>query len=186
MNEIIFYIITGLLAFAFFSLIIGVYNKFILLKNNIEKSFSNIDILLKQRTDEIPNLIKVVKESKTYEAETLETLTRLRTGFINASSTDEKVTIANALDKNIKSVIAVVENYPELKANNNFVLLQERISHIEESIADRRELYNDSVTLYNIALQEFPNLIFAKLFLFSKKTLLQITEQEKQYHGINF
>lgn len=186
MNDIIFYIIIAVLIIAFISLIIGIYNKLILLKNNVDKSFANIDVLLKQRADEIPNLIQVVKESKSYESETLLKLTQLRTDFMQATTIDDKVNISNNLEKTLKSIMAISENYPDLKANNNFRMLQSRVSGIEDMIADRRELYNDSVNLYNIGIQEFPNLMLAKSFLYVKKPLLNITDQEKHYDGVKF
>jgi len=118
MNEqILFYFIIGVVILLIIGFVISVFNKIIFLKNNIEKSFTNIDLVLKQRADEIPNLIAVVKESKNYEAKTLEQLTKLRAKYYNAASADEKVNITNQLDKSLKSA----ENYPILRANNNFM-----------------------------------------------------------------
>lgn len=187
MNEqLLFYFIIGVVILLIIGFIISIFNKIIFLKNNVEKSFANIDVVLKQRADEIPNLIAVVKESKDYEAKTLEQLTKLRAQYYNASSTDEKVNITNQLDKSLKSVMLVAENYPILRANNNFMAFQQRITQLEDIIADRREFFNDSVNLYNIGIQEFPNLIMAKLFSFKQKQMLQVTDNEKKYDGVKF
>lgn len=186
MNELLFYIIIAVVIILIIGFVIGIFNKIIFLKNNVEKSFSNIDVVLKQRTDEIPNLVAVVKEAKNYEAATLEKLTKLRSQYTDALSTDEKVNITNQIEKTLKPMMLVIENYPNLRANGNFMALQSRITEIENIIADRREFYNDSVNLYNIGIQEFPNLIMAKLFSFKEKPMLQITDQEKKYNGIKF
>jgi len=157
-----------------------------MLSNNVDKSFGNIDILLKQRADEIPNIIKVVKESMKFEESMLTKLTELRTQFLSASSTEEKVELSNQMQNQLKSIFAVAENYPDFKTSQNFLLLQNRVSQIEDAIADRREFFNESVTMYNIGIAEFPDLILAKLLMYKKKQLLQISEQEKKYDGINF
>ncbi|OQP58580.1 LemA family protein [Niastella populi] len=186
MNAIISYTIIGLLVIGLLSVIISAYNKLIMLKNNVSKAFFNIDVLLKQRADEIPNLIKVVKESMHYEETTLAALTRLRTDFLNSHRNEDRLKLSNEMDKMVKSIFAVSENYPDLKANNNFVLLQQRVSGIEDAIADRREFYNESINMYNIGIAEFPPLILAKLLGYQEKQLLQISEDEKKYDGIKF
>lgn len=186
MNVIISYVIIGLLVIGLLSVIISAYNTLIMLKNNVNKSFFNIDILLKQRADEIPNLIKVVKESMHYEETTLTKLTQLRTDFLKSSNNEDRLKLSNEMDKMVKSIFAVSENYPDLKANHNFVLLQQRVSGIEDAIADRREYYNESVNMYNIGIAEFPPLILAKLLGYKEKQLLQISENEKKYDGIKF
>lgn len=186
MNAIISYAIIGLLAIALLSVIISAYNTLIMLKNNVNKSFFNIDVLLKQRADEIPNLIKVVKESMRYEESMLTKLTQLRTDFLNSPNSEDKLKLSNEMDKMVKSIFAVSENYPDLKANNNFVLLQQRVSGIEDAIADRREFYNESINMYNIGIAEFPPLILSKLLGYKEKQLLHISENEKKYDGIQF
>lgn len=184
MSAIISYAIVGLLVIGLLSVIISTYNTLIMLKNNVNKSFFNIDVLLKQRADEIPDLVKVVKKSMLYEEATLTKLTQLRTEFLNSSSNEDRLTLSHEMGKMVKSIFAVSENYPELKANNNFVLLQQRVSGIEDAIADRREFYNESVNMYNIGIAEFPPLILAKLLGYQEKQLLIISEDEKKYDGI--
>ncbi|WP_300673246.1 LemA family protein [Soonwooa sp.] len=185
-EEILFYIIIAVVIILIIAFIIGIFNKIIFLKNNVDKSFANIDVVLKQRTDEVPNLVAVVKEAKNYEATTLEKLTTLRSQYQNTASTEDKVKLTNQFEKTLKSILIIAENYPTLTANNNFMALQQRLTELENIIADRREYYNDSVNLYNIGIQEFPNLIMAKVFSFKKKTMLEVTEQEKKYDGIKF
>ena len=186
MIQIFAYVILALVVLGLLNVIVSTYNRLIMLSYNVDKSFGNIDILLKQRADEIPNIIKVVKESMKFEESMLTKLTELRTQFLSASSTEEKVELSNQMQNQLKSIFAVAENYPDIKTSQNFLLLQNRVSQIEDAIADRREFFNESVTMYNIGIAEFPDLILAKLLMYKKKQLLQISEQEKKYDGINF
>ncbi len=186
MYSIISYSILALLAFGLISVAISAYNRLVMIKHNVDKAFANIDVLLKQRADEIPNLIKVVKESMSYEESVLTKLTDLRTSYLNSTNNEEKIGITNEINKLVKSIFAVSENYPELIANNNFVLLQQRVSGIEDAIADRREFYNESVNMYNIGIHVFPDLILAKILFYKEKILLIITVEEKKYDGIKF
>jgi LemA protein len=186
MIQIFAYVILALVVLGLLNVIVSTYNRLIMLSNNVDKSFGNIDILLKQRADEIPNIIKVVKESMKFEESMLTKLTELRTQFLSASSTEEKVELSNQMQNQLKSIFAVAENYPDIKTSQNFLLLQNRVSQIEDAIADRREFFNESVTMYNIGIAEFPDLVLAKLLMYKKKQLLQISEQEKKYDGINF
>jgi LemA protein len=168
------------------SSIINIYNKLIMLNKNIEKSFANIDVLLKQRADEIPNLITIVKQSMSYESEILDRLTHLRTQYLGSSNIDEKVTIHNKMSAALKTLFAVSENYPDLKANASLLELQQRVSQLEDHIADRREFYNESVNMYNIGILEFPNILFSKLMRYKEKSMLEVTTNEKEYHGVQF
>lgn len=186
MNPILTIGIIILIIVGLFSVIISTYNKIVMLKFNVEKAFANIDVLLKQRADEIPNLIKVVKEYMNYEENVLEKLTQLRTKFLNATDTNEKIELSNEMDKSMKTIFAVSENYPDLKASQNFSSLQTRVSDLENAVADRREFFNESVNMYNIGITEFPNVILAKILGYKEKLLLQISEQEKKYNGIQF
>jgi LemA protein len=186
MNTIISYSILGLLAFGLISVAVSAYNRLVMIKYNVDKAFANINVLLKQRADEIPNLIKVVKESMNYEESVLTKLTALRTLYLNSTNNEEKIGASNEINKLVKSIFAVSENYPELKANNNFVMLQQRVSGIEDAIADRREFYNENVNMYNIGIHEFPDLILDKILIYKEKTLLKVTEEEKKYDGIQF
>lgn len=186
MNPLISYTIIAVLIIGIIGITISIYNRLVMLKFNVEKAFANIDVLLQQRAEEIPNLIKVVKESMQYEESVLTKLTSLRTQFLNSTQSDEKINVSNEISNVVKSIFAVTENYPELKANQNFLSLQTRASEIEDSISDRREFFNESVNMYNIGIHEFPNLILAKLMAYKDKSLLIITANEKEYDGINF
>ncbi|WP_461533167.1 LemA family protein [Sinomicrobium sp.] len=186
MNTIIGYIVIFLIAAGLISTVISLYNRLIMLKFNVDKAYANIDLLLKQRTDEIPDLIKVVKESVNYESSQLEKLTKLRTAFINSTDQDERVKLSNTMAPMVHSLVAVAENYPDLKANTGFNVLQQRVSDIEDAITDRRELFNESVNMYNIGIHEFPNVLLARILGYKDKTLLRVSEQEKQYDGIRF
>jgi len=186
MNPIISIVIIVLLVVGLISVIISAYNKLVMLRFNVDKAFANIDVLLKQRADEIPNLIKVVKEYQGYEAGTLEKLTELRTRFLSATNTNDKVELSNQMDKAMRSVFAVSENYPTLQAAQSFTELQNRVSGLENAIADRREFFNESINMYNIGITEFPAVLLSKLLGYKEKALLQISEQEKEYHGVQF
>jgi len=168
------------------SIIIRIYNRLIMLKFNVDKSFSNIDILLKQRSDEIPNLITIVKEYVKHEKETLNELTELRTKYLASNNQNEKVKINNQLAESIGKIMVVAENYPDLKANASFITLQERVSQLEDNISDRREFFNESVNMYNIGINEFPNILISKPLGYQNKSLLEITDQEMAYDGVTF
>ncbi len=186
MNRTVAIILLGLLGVAIISFLINLYNKLVMLKFNVEKAYGNIDVVLKQRADEIPNLVSVAKHFMNYEKEILTRLTELRASYTNASDSEKKTALANETSKALSSFFAVSENYPELKSNTNFLELQSRISGLENKIADRREFFNDSVNLYNIGIHEFPNVIFAKMFGYREKSLLEVPDPEKQYHGVQF
>lgn len=186
MNQTVAIILLALLAVAVISFLINLYNKLVLLKFNVEKAYSNIDVVLKQRADEIPNLVNVAKHFMNYENDILTKLTELRTVYTSTTDANKKTELANETSKALSSFFAVSENYPELRSNNNFLELQKRVSELENKISDRREFFNDSVNLYNIGIHEFPNVILAKMLGYTDKTLLEVTEQEKQYHGVQF
>ncbi|CAK7012664.1 MAG: Protein LemA [Parabacteroides sp.] len=186
MGIIIASVILGLIVIGIVSGGIAVYNQLIMLKYNVDKSFANIDVILKQRVDEIPNLIAVVKETRGYEESLLKQLTELRTAFLSSRSSDEKVQLANEAGKLLHSFFAVSENYPELKAVESFHTLQLRVSELENMLSDRRELYNESVNMYNIGIHEMPALLFARPMGYTDKPLLHISEEEKKYDGIRF
>lgn len=169
-----------------FSYFIGIYNKLVMLKNNIEKAFMNIDVILMQRAEEVPELVKVASKYMEHEKSMLTSLTKLRTDFLNATTVDEKIENANAFSQLTKSLFAVSENYPELLSNNNFVELQKRVSQMEDKIADRREFFNDSVNLYNIGIEEFPNSVLAAVLGYKKKNLFIVSPEQKVYNGIQF
>ena len=155
-----------------------------MLKNNVEKAFMNIDVILMQRADEIPDLVKVASKFMEHETSLLTNLTKLRTDFLNAKTIDQKIENAAEFSKSMKTLFAVSENYPALSSNTNFLELQRRVSQLEDKIADRREFFNDSITLYNIGIQEFPNLILAGLLGYKQRNLFVVSNEDKEYNGI--
>ena len=166
--------------------IVTIYNGLIKLKNNIKKSWANIDVLLKQRSDELPKLIATVKGYMKHEKEVLENLTKARTNFLNANTVAETAAADNMISGALKSLFAVAENYPNLKANENFMQLQNRISGIENEIADRREFYNDSVNQYNIRIQSIPDVIVARMMGYTDEEMFEVAETDKQDVEIKF
>ena len=159
---------------------ITVYNSLVRLRNNIDKAWANIDVLLKQRHDELPKLIETCKGYMQYEQNTFQLIVEARTFFMKAASVGEKAQSDNLVSGALKTLFAVAEKYPELKANNNFMQLQHRISELEEKIADRREFYNDSVNTYNIRIQQLPDVFIAGLMSLQRKELFQVAEEDRR------
>ncbi len=164
----------------------SIYNGLIVLSKNIDKAWANIDVLLKQRHDEIPKLIKVCEGYMKYERQTLERITAARTACLNAKNVGELAQTEGELAKSLKTLFAVAENYPDLKANQNFVQLQQRVSYLENQLADRREFYNDSVNNYNIRINQIPDLFVAQMLRLSPKELFKISEEENKDVDIKF
>src|ERR1700737_3607138 len=149
-----------IISLAFWFAIVGVgiyavmiFNSLISLKNDVAKAWANIDILLKQRHDELPRLVEVCKGYMNYERDTLEKVTQARSQYQQAVSVDQKAQADQSTTSALRSLFAVAENYPQLKANENFIRLQNRITELENEIADRREYYNDSVNTFNTRIQ---------------------------------
>jgi LemA protein len=160
--------------------LITIYNSLVRLRNDIEKAWANIDVLLKQRHDELPKLIETCKGYMQYEQKTLQAVTAARTAFMNANTVAEKAQADNFMTGALKSLFAVAENYPELKANNNFMQLQSRISELEEKIADRREFFNDDVNTYNIRIQQLPDVFIAGMMGLQHKDMFKVTEEDRR------
>ena len=159
---------------------IAIYNSLVRLRNDIDKAWANIDVLLKQRHDELPKLIETCKGYMQYEQKTLQMITEARTAFMKAGTVAEKAQADNFMTGALKSLFAVAENYPELKANNNFMQLQNRISELEEKIADRREFFNDDVNTYNIRIQQLPDVFIAGMMGLQRKDLFKVTEEDRR------
>lgn len=154
------------------------------LKNNIDKSLANIDVLLKQRFDEIPQLVKICKGYIGYESNVLKELTELRKRFEETRETISKEGLNHDLTTKIAGLSATAENYPELKASPQFLNLQTRVSDLEMEITDRREFYNDSVNSFNIRIESFPDMFVAKILGYEKQKLLKIEEGEREIPNI--
>jgi LemA protein len=162
------------------SYVVAIFNGLIQLKNNIKKSWANIDVLLKQRYDELPNLIETVKGYMKHEKTVLTEITIARTAIMTATTKSDKAGINDRLSKNLKTLFAVAENYPKLQASENFLKLQERISALENEIADRREFYNDGINNYNIRIQSIPDTIIARMLKYTEEEMFKATDEEKK------
>lgn len=163
-----------------FVYLITIYNSLVRLRNDNDKAWANIDVLLKQRHDELPKLIETCKGYMQYEQKTFLAITEARTAFMKASSVPEKAQADNLLSGALKSLFAVAENYPELKANNNFMQLQGRISELEEKIADRREFFNDDVNTFNIRIQQLPDVFIARMLSLQRRDLFKVTDEDRR------
>lgn len=165
---------------------VAVYNGLIVVWRNIDKSWANIDVLLKQRHDEIPKLIKICEGYMKYERETLEKITAARTACLQAKTVGESSQAEGTLAASLKTLFAVAENYPDLKSNQNFMQLQQRVSYLESQIADRREFYNDSVNNYNIRINQIPDMFVARMLSMQQRELFKVIEEEKKDSEIKF
>jgi LemA protein len=157
-----------------------VYNGLVRQQNEIGRAWANIDVLLKQRHDEIPNVVACVKGYMDHERQTLEAVTQARTASINASSISQKAQADMLLTGALRSLFVVAEQYPQLKADQNFLALQKRISELEERIADRREFFNDDVTTYNTHIAQLPDVLMARVTKLSPREMFRVNEQERQ------
>jgi LemA protein len=153
---------------------VAIYNGLVALKNNINRNWSNIDVLLKQRYDEIPKLVEVCKGYMKHERETLEAVIKARSNIGNATSEKQTLDAQTEVSNALLSLFAVSEKYPNLKADQAFLRLQSRISELEDQIADRREFFNESVNLYNIRIEQIPDAFVANTMHYTKRTLWKI------------
>jgi LemA protein len=160
--------------------VVGVYNMLVRLINNIDKAWSNIDVILKQRHDELPKLVEVCNSYMIHERETLESVTKARTAYSTGLNIDDKAQAENQIVGALGKLFAVAEQYPDLKANQEFLAVQQRISALESTIADRREFYNDSVNLYNIAIEQIPTLWVAQEVGYSARPLLTVAPSDRK------
>ena len=159
---------------------IAAYNGFIKLKNSVEEAFSTMDVYMKKRFDLIPNLVETVKGYAKHEAGTLQKVTEARSAIQNAATTEERLANENILSGTLKSLFAVSENYPDLKANQNFMDLQGQLKKVEEDIANSRKYYNGVVKMFNIKCEVFPNNIIAGMFHFEKKPMFEVESAEER------
>lgn len=167
-------------------IIIGLYNALVRLKNQVENSWAQIDVQLKRRNDLIPNLIETVKGYAKHEKGVFTEVTKARTQMLQAGTVEEKASANNMLSNTLKSLFAVAENYPDLKANQNFMQLQEELSGTENKIAYSRQHYNDMVMRFNTKIELFPNNVFAGMLNFKKKDLFKTAEEEKKAPKVQF
>ncbi|MGR8920067.1 MAG: LemA family protein [Gammaproteobacteria bacterium] len=161
---------------------ITIYNGLVTLKHNVSKAWSNIDVVLKQRHDELPKLVTICQQYMKHERETLEQVIAARSAVSAAREAEDISGLGPAetrLRRGLGQLFAVAEAYPDLKADKTFKHLQERISGLEDTIADRREYYNESVNLNNVRIEQFPDVVIARWFRFATRPLLEFSESEK-------
>ena len=158
--------------------IIATYNGLVASRQKVKNAWSQIDVQLQRRFDLIPNFVETVKGYMNHEKETFEKITSLRTAWANAGTVSEKAELDNQLSGALKTIMAVSENYPELKANQNFLDLQEELRNTENKISFSRQFYNDSVTMYNTKLELFPSNIIANMFHFTAEPLFAAESEE--------
>ena len=158
--------------------IISIYNGLIKSRQKVDNAWSQIDVQLQRRFDLIPNFVETVKGYMTHESETFEKITALRTSWANSTTVEEKAKLDGELSGALKTIMAVSENYPELKANQNFSELSEELRNTENKISFSRQFYNDSVTMYNTKLELFPSNLVAGMFNFQKRDLFVAESDE--------
>ncbi len=184
--EILVLLVIALAAVAFVVYTVSIYNSLVRLKNDIDKAWANIDVLLKERHDELPKLIDTCKGYMQYEQKTFQLVTEARSAYQKATTVPEKAQADNMMTGALKTLFAVAENYPDLKADTNFMQLQGRITELEERIADRREFLNDSVNTYNIRIQQFPDMFLAGLMNLQPREFFKATEEDRQDVQVKF
>lgn len=174
------FIFWGVVAVALVYIVL-IYNNLVSLKHNVSKAWSNIDVLLKQRHDELPKLVETCKQYMEFEQETLEKVMRARTSVASAQQQGDIPALGQAegaLRLGLGSLFAVAEAYPDLKADETFQHLQARITGLENAIADRREFYNESVNNNNVRIEQFPDVFIARMFNFKAHSLLEFSDEE--------
>lgn len=171
-------IIIGIIIVLLVFWIIAVYNSLIKAKNRVANAFAQIDTQLQRRFDLIPNLVEVVKGYAAHEDKVFAEVTAARSGYMNASSAHDKIEADNQLTGTLKTLFAVAENYPELKANTNFLDLQTQLKGTEDKVSFSRQFYNDTVQKYNDSLLTFPNNIIANMFGFKEGEFFKIDDQD--------
>ena len=183
-------VITGLALLAFAAGVviytIILYNGLVRLRNENDRAWANIDVLLKQRHDEIPNLVETVKGYMQHEQQTLTAVTQARAASMNAASIGQKAAADLQLMSALRGLFAVAENYPQLKANENFLKLQNRISELEERIADRREFFNDDVATYNSRIGQIPDVFVASFMGLKSRHMFKVSDEDRQQVEVKF
>ncbi len=179
-------VVVALLALVCVAYFVTIYNGLVVVKNNIDKAWANIDVLLKQRHDEIPKLIDICKGYMEHEAGTLQAVIAARQGVMNAKGPAAIGQAEVALQSSMKHLFALAENYPNLKAQSSFQQMQERVSALESQIADRREFYNDSVNTYNIRIASLPDVIIAGMLQYQPREMFKVDSSDREDVKISF
>ncbi len=180
------WIIAGVVVLIIVIWFIGSYNRFVSLRNRIEEAFSTMDVYLKKRYDLVPNLVETVKGYASHESSTFENIVNARNKAMGAQSLEERAQGENMLTGTLKSLFALAENYPDLKANQNFLDLQGQLSGIENDITNARKYYNAVIREFNIARERFPSVIVANMMHLEKKQMFEIEDAERQNVKVQF
>lgn len=186
MKGILIYVIIVVVLVIIGLWIAGTYNKLIRKRNNAKEGFSTMDVYLKKRFDLIPNLVETVKGYATHERETLEAVMRARSQVATAGTFDQKFEHENMLTGALGRLFAVAENYPDLKANQNFLNLQEQLRSVEQDIANARKFYNGTVKDLNNSIEQFPSNVVAGIFHFEKMPMFEINEESRENVQVKF
>jgi LemA protein len=176
-----FFLLAGLFIYG-----IMIYNELVRLRNDNDRAWANIDVLLKQRHDEIPNLVETVKGYMQHERQTLEAVGHARAAALSAATISQKAQANLLLTGALRGLFAVAENYPELKANENFLRLQNRISELEERIADRREFFNDDVNTYNTRINQIPEVFLASFMELKPREMFKASDEDRKLVEVKF
>ena len=179
---VIILIIVALLALY----VISIYNGLIQARNKVKDQFSQIDVQLKRRFDLIPNLVETVKGYAKHESETLEKVIQARNNYANAKTEAEKVEASNEMSRGVMNIMALAESYPDLKANTNFMDLQNQLKEVEDKIGYARQFYNDTVLMYNNKVEMFPGNLIASMFNFKKEVFFEANEKERENVQVKF
>ena len=185
-GELLVTVAIGFLLIGVIGYLMSVYNSLIALKNNIGRSWANIDVLLKQRHDELPKLVKTCEGYMQHERDVFNRLSEARGALVKAHTVGQRAEAENLLTKALGQFFAVAEDYPDLKADRSFLQLQSRISELENQIADRREFYNDTVTTFNTRIQQVPDVVVANWLSFTPEELFKIAASDREDVPIRF
>src|SRR5271170_6959239 len=166
--------------------VVILFNELVRLRNDNDRAWANIDVLLKQRHDEIPNLVETVKGYMQHEQQTLLAVTQARAASLNAASIGQKATADLQMTGALRSLFAVAENYPQRKANENFLKLQNRISELEERIADRRDFFNDDVNTYNARTGHIAEEFLASLMVLNPRSMFKVSDEDRKLVEVKF
>ena len=177
----IFLFVAGVLIYT-----VILYNELVRLRNENDRAWANIDVLLKQRHDEVPNLVETVKGYMQHEQQTLLAVTRARAASMNAGSINQKAAADLMMTGALRGLFAVAENYPDLKANQNFLKLQTRITELEERIADRREFFNDDVNTYNTRIGQIPEVFLASFMNLKPRSMFKVSDEDRRQIEVKF
>lgn len=178
--------IIGVVLVAIIGFFVSTYNGLVVARNKVRDQFSQIDVQLKRRFDLIPNLVETVKGYAKHESETLEKVIEARNGYANAKTDAEKMAASKDMSQGVMQIFALAENYPELKANENFLDLQKQLKEVEDKIGYARQFYNDAVLMYNNKTEMVPSNIVASMFGFKKESFFEADEKEKENVEVKF